>query len=99
MTTVSIKYAPGFMLLASEGAIESVRADLARGKYQTVSHSFDVKGEGEDAAEEVFDLTNNPYRQFEREEVYGRGRSLSTGDIVVVGDEQWVCMSFGWAKI
>jgi hypothetical protein len=99
MTTVSIKFAPSFKLLISEDAVSSVRADLACGKYQTESHSFDVVGEGEAAAEEVFDLTNNPSRQDEREEVYGRGRSLSTGDVVVVGDEQWVCMSCGWAKI
>ncbi|HEX8605111.1 MAG TPA: hypothetical protein VF774_20875 [Pseudoduganella sp.] len=39
----------------------------------------------EDIADELFDLTNNPGRQQEREQKYGRGRSLSVGDIVKVG--------------
>lgn len=43
------------------------------------------KLEGEAIADELFDLTNNPGRQVEREEKYGRGRSLSVGDIVKVG--------------
>jgi hypothetical protein len=55
--------------------------------------------EGEDAAEEAFDLTNNPSRQEEREQVYGCGRSVSSGDVIMVGDEKWACMSIGWEKV
>ena len=54
---------------------------------------------GEDAAEEVFDLTNNPCRQEEREQVYGRGRSLSVGDIVCVDGVDYLCASFGWEVV
>lgn len=51
----------------------------------------------EAAAEEAFDLTNNPSRQAEREVKYGRGRSLSIGDIVKVGmNTYYVCDSFGF---
>jgi hypothetical protein len=56
------------------------------------------------AAEEMFDLTNNPGRQEERERMYGTGRSVSTGDIVEVeevltGRTHWLCMSIGWKQI
>lgn len=60
---------------------------------------IDVVGVGEDAAEEAFDLTNNPYRQEERELKYGRGRSLSVGDIVQSNGEKFLCMSCGWEKM
>jgi hypothetical protein len=65
-------------------------------------HEYQVAGEfvtqytGQDAAEEAFDLTNNPCREQEREEVYGRLRSVSVGDIVRVDNKEWVCMSQGW---
>jgi len=55
--------------------------------------------EGEAAAEEIFDLTNNPYRQAEREQLYGRGRSLSVGDIVKVDGELFLCCSNGWIVV
>lgn len=54
---------------------------------------------GQDGADEAFDLTNNPSRQEEREEKYGRGRSLSVGDVVQVNDEKFVCLSMGWGKL
>lgn len=49
-------------------------------------------------AEEVFDLTNNPSREEERQERYGNAPSLSVGDVVVVHGEVLLCRSFGWAK-
>ena len=55
--------------------------------------------EGEEAAEEAFDLTNNPSRQDERENLYGRYRSVSVGDIVQVNEERFLCMSCGWEKL
>ncbi len=73
---------------------------FASGEYTERSSTFYVAGEtGEDMADEAFDLTNNPSRQDERELVYGRGRSLSVGDIVDTGTEQFACLSFGWAKL
>jgi hypothetical protein len=53
----------------------------------------------EDAAEEMFDLTNNPSRQEEREDKYGRGPSLSSGDVVEFEGVRMLCMSMGWAKL
>lgn len=54
---------------------------------------------GDDAAEEMFDLTNNPGRQIEREQKYGRGRSVSVGDIVDVDGTMYACLSIGWEQI
>lgn len=72
---------------------------LREGKFDVVG-SMGIPGlSGEDAAEEVFDLTNNPCRQQEREEMYGRGRSLSVGDIVTVDGEDFYCAGSGWIKL
>lgn len=97
MTRVYIKFAPSYTLLMGPDALDKVRARL--GNYAEYAHPFDVEGEGEDAAEEVFDLTNNPERQAEREQKCGGRHRIGTGDIVVVGEDQWVCMGFGWAKL
>lgn len=78
---------------------ELARAALRDGEY-TASSIIDAEGETpEDVAEEMFDLTNNPSRQDERERKYGRGRSVSIGDIVVAGGEFWLCVSMGWEKL
>ena len=53
----------------------------------------------ESICEYVFDVTNNPCRQDEREAVYGRGRSLSVGDIVSVNGNAYLCDSMGWLKV
>lgn len=74
------------------------RDALKAGKYIATAPIY-CELEGEDAAEEMFDLTNNPSRQEEREEKYGRGRSLSSGDIVCINGEMFACLSAGWAKL
>jgi hypothetical protein len=83
-----------FMLDASQ--LQIVKDNFA--SYSPV-RDFEFDGAGEDGADEAFDLTNNPSRQEEREEKYGRGRSLSVGDVVQVDDEKFVCLSFGWEKL
>jgi hypothetical protein len=99
MSVVQIKYAPSWRFLTQDN-VEEVRTAHNAGMYVLQSVLFIVEGEGVDAAEEAFDLTNNPGRQEERERVYGTGRSVSTGDIVSIDDdEQWLCLSFGWAKL
>ena len=54
---------------------------------------------GEDAAEEVYDLANNPSRINERRYQYGTGRSVSVGDIVEVGNDKFLCCTTGWKNI
>jgi hypothetical protein len=100
MATVKIKLAPTEIMCAMmiSSGVHLVHEALREQKY-TESELFEVNGDSADAAEDAFDLTNNPSRQEEREEKYGRGRSLSVGDIVVVGEEQWLCLSEGWVEV
>ena len=73
---------------------------LVEGHYTEYGpYEFSDEMTDEDVAEELFDLTNNPYRQEEREQVYGRGRSLSVGDIVVVNGNILLCAPTGWRVI
>ena len=78
-------------------------AALAQRAFKQGHYSFGgefaVQGQEQDAAEEVFDLTNNPGRQQEREQLFGRGRSVSVGDIVQVEDEFFLCASMGWKAL
>ena len=65
---------------------------------------LEIKGIFKDAeavCDEIFDLTNNPGRYYDRIEVFGDGRSLSVGDIVGTtsddgGMEFRVCAPNGW---
>jgi hypothetical protein len=69
-------------------------------QYEIVA-KFDIDQyyDGEAAAEEVFDLTNNPSRQTEREVKYGRIRSVSVGDVVAVNGVAYYCSSIGWELV
>lgn len=71
---------------------------LKAGKYKD-SGSFFLNEEGGDAAEDMFDMTNNPARQYERAKYYGRGRSISVGDIVEVDGVNYLCESAGWSVV
>lgn len=99
MSTIIIKTAP---FIVSQGMFDQTKAyELVKEnlhKYQ-VFPGIEVSQVGEDAAEEAFDLTNNPSRQSEREEKYGRWKSISSGDIVEVDGINYICMPFGWRVI
>ena len=71
---------------------------IAHGEYQLLN-TMVISQEGKKAAEEMFDLSNNPGREDEREIHYGRHRSVSVGDIVVVDGVNYVCARFGWEKL
>jgi len=78
---------------------EAKAKELLKSGAYTEAGSFFLNEEGEAAAEEIFDMTNNPGRQYEREKYYGRKRSLSVGDIVNVDGADWLCCSMGWWKL
>jgi hypothetical protein len=80
---------------SQEATARSLQKD---GWYRNACECF-MQGVGEDLAEEMFDLTNNPGRQEEREQVYGRQRSISVGDIVEVNGVNYLCASMGWKEI
>jgi hypothetical protein len=64
-----------------------------------VAASIHTNMTGEAAAEEMFDLTNNPNRFAERQEFYGDQRSLSVGDKVEIDGEEFLCLPEGWVKL
>jgi len=74
------------------------KAMLALNAYE---QTFDVETDqlGERAADAMFDLTNNPSRQYERVVKYGRHRSLSSGDIVTVDGVDYLWLSIGGARL
>jgi hypothetical protein len=94
--------------LAREVAFQPTLTPIVRPHLERylVLPPMEVAGEGQAAADEVFDLTNNPSRQDERLERYGNGKSLSVGDIVQVYDGptpqsniKFLCASFGWEVV
>lgn len=102
MAVATIKLVNGELLGSfyfTKNPAELAQKLLAEGYYK-VQGTMAVPGlEGEAVAEEVFDLTNNPGRDDERAELYGRFRSVSVGDIVNVDGVDWLCCSEGWAQI
>jgi len=101
MTTATILLAPDSVssfefYKDAEGTARRLLKEMA----YTAQPPIEVEAEHEDAAEECFDLTNNPCRQAERLEKYGRERSVSVGDIVsVFPGTAWLCASVGWIEI
>ena len=67
-------------------------------RYQKIG-AIQTKYSGERAADEMFDLSNNPSRQEERNEKWGRYPSLSVGDVVNVDGESYLCLPCGWERL
>ena len=81
-----------FELYRSE-ALEQVRTN--RSSYRLVG-MIPTDLVGEDAAEMVFDISNNPSKESLKESMGWVGRSLSVGDIVVVDGAEFVALPVGW---
>jgi hypothetical protein len=99
MAKVIIHHAPlgmAGMMFHNKSSLPIIRQHLPD---YIVAGFFETDKAGEDAAEEAYDLTNNPDRQDEREEKYGRGKSVSGGDVIEVDGVHFACMSSGWAKL
>lgn len=85
----------------AEGELDVSRAfnELREaGAYRYIG-VFETEVAGVLAAEEMFDLSNNPSREEERAERWGGNRSLMVGDIVQVNDDCYVCAVVGWDKV
>lgn len=99
ISAVTVKLAPTELMIEFYTKQDAVGvASRGYASYE-VRPCFAVDALGEAAAEEVFDLTNNPSRQAEREQLYGQGRSLSVGDIVEVDGVNYLCASQGWINM
>lgn len=99
MTKITIKLAPQELVVELYGAKNKRMMAYAYMDRYKIMDSFETDLVGDAAAEEAFDLTNNPSRQEEREIRYGRFKSVSVGDIVMVDDVDYLCDSFGWVEI
>jgi hypothetical protein len=99
MAKITIKLAPSSLRM--EMFLNKNKPALVEANQHAYSimPSFHVYYYGKDAAEEAFDLTNNPARQEEREERYGLHRSVSVGDIVTVDGVDFLCDDFGWLEL
>lgn len=87
-------------LLPGANLENEILQDLKNGMYKCLNSFIIVPGKkGTLAAEEVFDLTNNPDREEERKKRYGSDRSVSVGDILFVDNDFYLCGSIGWIKI
>lgn len=100
-TTAFVMFPPPYLqrdaLFAS--SVPQLVAAYQDGRYANrIAIQVDLT-DGEAIAEELFDLSNNPSRQDERDAKYGQFRSLSTGDIVKVGTDAYLCQSIGWEKL
>lgn len=103
MTKVVIKlldsqHMADFYAANGKSTTEVANSLNGQGKYRS-AFSFETDKTGTDAAEEAFDLTNNPSRQSERAKTYGRGRSVSVGDIIEVDDTSYLCAGIGWVEL
>lgn len=68
------------------------------------THFFTVPQAGEEAAEEVFDLSQNPSRDEERLSVYRNHRPVCVGDVVEClhrdrSRQFFLCDPIGWTQI
>jgi hypothetical protein len=79
--------------------VETAQRLLAEDLYTAQGQFTLTVTDAEDAAEFLFDLTNNPSKDDLRAVLYGRGRSLSVGDIVDVDGELLLCASCGWQRV
>jgi len=99
MAKITIKLAPTSLHLKVYGAADLVSFVKTNAKSYDVLKSFHIYEHETMAAEEAFDLTNNPARQEERLEIYGDHRSVSVGDIVEVDGVDYICDRTGWVEI
>jgi len=69
------------------------------GQYKTMSWVNFPGLSGAAAAEEAFNLTNDPSRESECEARYGLYRSIAVGDIVRVEGVDYLCSLTGWIEL
>ena len=81
----------------AQDPVVAAKEFAANDSYEAV-FAVPTKLTGEAAAEDLFDLSNNPNRQEERSRLWAH-RSLSVGDVVHVNLESWLCCSSGWTKL
>lgn len=103
--TVTVKMCPSGPLLNQMLNVR-FRGDQAHmditstnlGSFDTFALTIDAD-KPVDFLEEVFELSNHPNRQADRDLMWGDRRSLSVGDVVEVDGFNYMCCSTGWEII
>jgi hypothetical protein len=85
--------------LADHSDMLDFATEMMHDKQYTNVAGCDLSLSGREAAEEMFDLSNNPSRCDERRVIFGNKRSLSVGDIVQVNVRLFACFSTGWVDL
>lgn len=93
MSTVTIKHFTG-----SLKDIYSKSYFYSPLRYTAIS-TYGSPFSGKEAAEDAFDLTNNPSRDVERQLFVGNCRSVSVGDVVEVDGVEYFCAPMGWRVV
>lgn len=96
--TVFLCPSQDFINYYSADAVKHAQALAQRQGYAEI-FSIEVNATGEAAADECFDLSNNPIREVQRDIVWGRRRSLSVGDVVHTAGDSFLCLPCGWQKL
>ena len=103
MAIVTVHFAPLLMrstLWTSENIEKLVEASF--GEYRP-HKPFYTPLRGEEAAEDAFDLSNNPSRDFDRQFVFKDTRAVNVGDVVEVDEcgvpSFFLCKEIGWVKL
>ena len=104
MTTVHAMLAPQFIrhaaMTGEEGLLGLIQ--VFHDEFEEY-HGIQVPMTGVDAAEELFDLTNHPCRDEEREEWQWNARPLGVGDVVKVIEgtkvRNFLCDHIGWTEL
>lgn len=101
MARVQVKLAPWEIVGAFSRGLEpgrdAVRSNL--GRYVWLP-TIELEGfTAAEAAEEMFDVSNNPSRIISCRKIYGTSRSVSIGDVVCVDDVDYLCVPLGWEKL
>lgn len=85
--------------LREESQIFEFAAEMMFDKQYTNVASCELASSGRDAADEMFDISNNPSEGEAWQKIFGNKRSLSVGDIVQVNDQRFVCAPVGWVDV
>ena len=103
MSIITVHFAPLSMrrTLWTTDAIEQL-VQITFGEY-TSHEPFYSPLNGEEAAEDVFDLSNNPSRDFDRKFVFKDTRTVTVGDVVEVDymgvPSFFLCKGIGWVRL
>jgi hypothetical protein len=77
-----------------DGVMEDVKNHID--DYELIA-TIPTQFDDERGADEMFELTNSPWKIRSRNTLYGLYRSISVGDIVEISGVKFVCCPAGWS--